>query len=70
MQDAACDKKAEIIPKKRQRHHSYDESVDEPAPVIEKESVEVEAESQPEENESVETSKPEDETDSSAFEEE
>jgi hypothetical protein len=70
MQNAACDVKAKIIPKRRQRHHSYDESVDEPAPVIEKESVEIEAEIPAEENESVETSKQEDETASPAFEEE
>ena len=65
-----ADKRAEIIPKKRQRHHSYDESVDESARVIEKESVEVEAEIPAEENESVETSEQDDETVSPAFEEE
>ena len=69
MQNAA-DEKAKIIPKRRQRHHSYDESVDEPARVIDKESVEVEAEIPAEENESVETSQQEDETASPAFEEE
>ncbi len=70
MQNASCDEQAKVIPKRRQRHHSYDESVDEPAAVIEKEPVEVEAEIPAEENESVETSKPEDETASPAFEEE
>lgn len=70
MQNAGCDKKTGFIPKRRQRHHSYDESVDEPAPVIEKESVEVEAEIPAGENESVETSRQDDENTSPAFEEE
>ena len=70
MLNASCDNNGKVIPKKRQRHHSYDETVDEPTAVIEKESVEVEAEVPAEENESVEASNAEDETDSPAFEEE
>ena len=52
--------KAEIIPKKRQKHYSYDESVDEPGKLIEEEAVDVEAEVPAEENEPVERSEPED----------
>jgi len=43
------------IPKGRRRHYSYDESVDEPAKLIEEESVEIEEEVPAEENESIET---------------
>jgi hypothetical protein len=42
------------VPKRRQRHHSYDESVDEPAKLIEDEAVEIEEELPAEENEPVE----------------
>jgi hypothetical protein len=35
---------ARFVPKKRQRHHSYDESVDEPAKLLEQEAVEIEEE--------------------------
>jgi hypothetical protein len=35
---------AEVVPKKRQRHHSYDESVDESAKLLEQEAVEIERE--------------------------
>lgn len=42
------------IPKKRQRHHSYDESVDEPAKLIESDAVDIEEAVPLEENESVE----------------
>jgi hypothetical protein len=43
------------VPKGRQRHYSYDESVDKPAKLIEEESVEIEEEVPAEENESIET---------------
>ena len=43
-----------IIPKRRQQHHSYDESVEESAKLIEDEPVEVERELPAEENEPVE----------------
>jgi hypothetical protein len=52
--------KVGVIPTKRQRHHSYDESVDEPAQLIESEAVDVEAEIPLERNQSVETSNRED----------
>ena len=45
--------------KRRRRRNSYDEGVDEPAKLIEIESVKVEAEVPAEENEPVETIKPE-----------
>jgi hypothetical protein len=70
MQPTARSKKSEIIPNKRQRHHSYDESVDEPAKLIEDEPAEVEAEVPAEENEPVERSEPEDKPAPPAFEEE
>jgi hypothetical protein len=69
MQSAARDKIANSIPKRRQRHYSYDESVDEPAKLIENEPVEVEAEVPAEENEPVERIEREDEPASPAFEE-
>jgi hypothetical protein len=46
--------KAATVPKKRQRHHSYDESVDEPAKLIENEAVDIEEAVPLEENEPVE----------------
>jgi hypothetical protein len=70
MQPAARSKKSEIIPNKRQRHHSYDESVDEPAKLIEDESAEVEAEVPAEENEPVEEIDREDKPVPPVFEEE
>lgn len=51
---AASGRKAKAIPRKRQKHYSYDESVDEPAKLIEDESVDVEREVPAEENEPVE----------------
>jgi hypothetical protein len=47
------------IPRPRQKHHSYDESVDEPAGLIEDEPVEIEGETPAEENEPVEQINPE-----------
>ncbi|MGO9008019.1 MAG: hypothetical protein ACLQIQ_19075 [Beijerinckiaceae bacterium] len=69
MQSAARDKIANAIPRKRQRHYSYDESVDEPAKLIENEPIEIEAEVPAEENEPVERIEREDEPASPAFEE-
>ena len=51
------------LSKRRRRRPSYDESVDEPAKLIEMESVEIE-----EENEPVETIEPKDEPETPAFE--
>jgi hypothetical protein len=56
-------------PKRRERHHSYDESVDEPAKLIEDEPVEIEEESPAKENESVERVEENNESDPPAFEE-
>jgi len=44
----------EFVPRRRQRHYSYNESLDEPAKLIADEPVEVEEEAPAEENESVE----------------
>ncbi|HTV32071.1 MAG TPA: hypothetical protein VME69_03080, partial [Methylocella sp.] len=61
---------AKAVPKKRQSHHSYDESVDEPARLIENEPADVEAEVPAEENEPVEQSEQENKPSSAVFEEE
>jgi hypothetical protein len=66
----ATGKKARTIPLKRQKHHSYDESVDEPAKLIEGEPVEVEAEVPAEENEPVERNEQDEQPGPPAFEEE
>jgi hypothetical protein len=58
----------EIIPTRRQRHHSYDENVDEPKRLIENEPVEVEAEIPAERDQSVERSDPENNPTPPAFE--
>jgi hypothetical protein len=53
-----------IGPKQREKHHSYNETVDEPAKLIDTETVEIEKEAPAEDNEPVErieeknTSKP------------
>jgi hypothetical protein len=57
------------IPTRRQRHYSYDESVDQPAQLIESEAVEVEAEIPVERDQSVERSNQEDDRAPPAFEE-
>jgi hypothetical protein len=56
-------------PQKRPRHHSYDESVDEPAKLLEQESVEIEEETPSEDSEPMERPEPT-ENDSPAFDEE
>lgn len=56
MHPAARGSNARIIPKRRERHHSYDESVDEPPKLLEDEAVTVETEAPAEENESIESS--------------
>ena len=58
-----------IVPKRRQRHYSYDESVNEPAKLIEDEVVEIEAEVPAEENEPMERIEEDNKSDSPAFEE-
>lgn len=66
---AIRDGKAPAIPKKRAKHYSYDEGVNESPALIEDEAVEVEADIPSEENESVETIGEEDEPILVAFEE-
>jgi hypothetical protein len=61
--------KAKDGPKKRDRHHSYDESLDEPPKLIEDEPVEIEGAVPAEENPSVENGDEKKEPDSAAFEE-
>jgi len=68
MQSASSDKFATGNPKKRRRRYSYDESVDEPAKLIEIESVEVEAEVPAEENEPVKGIEPDNNHETPAFE--
>jgi hypothetical protein len=46
---AAC-----AVPKKRPKHHSYDESVDEPAKLLEQEAVEIEKETPSEDTPAIE----------------
>lgn len=61
---------ARMVPKKRQRHHSFDEGVDESPQLIEQEAVEIETEKVSEENEPVERNDDADKTIPPAFEEE
>ena len=58
-----------IGPKQRQKHHSYDERVDEPARLIDDETVDVEREAPAEDNEPVETIERENTSKASVFEE-
>jgi len=69
MHPAECCKKAQVVPKRRQRHYSYDESVDEPARLIADEPVEIEAEIPAEENQPEERSEQEDKSAPPVFEE-
>jgi hypothetical protein len=58
-----------LIPKRRRKHYSYDESIDEPAKVIADEPVEIERETPAEENEPVERGDASETPDSPAFDE-
>ena len=60
MKTANAGSRTLIVPKKRQRHHSYDESVDEPGKLLEQEAVETEKETPAEDTEAVEKLEPED----------
>jgi hypothetical protein len=60
MQSGKAGSKAETPPKKRPRHYSYDESVDEPAQLLEQEPVEIEQETPSEDTEPIEGIEPED----------
>jgi len=68
MQTTARISSAKSVPERRQRHHSYDESVNEPARLIENEPVEIEAEIPVEENEPLEGTQPEEKPAFPAFE--
>ena len=57
-----------VVPKKRARHHSYDESVDEPARLLEQEPVEIEKETPAKEAEAIERTE-QDDREAPAFEE-
>jgi hypothetical protein len=57
------------VPKRRERHYSYNESMDEPAKLVEDEPVEIEEEVPAEENESIESIEKNDESDTPVFEE-
>lgn len=58
-----------IVPKRRQRHYSYDESLDEPAKLIADESTAVESEIPAEESEPIERIEETNPAESPAFEE-
>jgi hypothetical protein len=58
-----------VAPKRRQSHHSYDESLDEPAKLIADEPVEIEEEIPAEENQPVERIEEDNKSDPPAFEE-
>jgi hypothetical protein len=55
---------------KRKKHYSHDESVDEPAGLIEDEACDIEQEAPAEENEPQQSIDKDDEADNAAFEEE
>lgn len=65
----ADDREARAIPKRRERHHSYDEGLNEPGRLIEDEPVEVEEEGPAEENEPVERNDLDEKSEPPAFEE-
>jgi hypothetical protein len=60
MAKASGGKAARVVPKKRARHHSYDESVDEPAKLLEQEAVEIEKEIPSEDTPAIERLEPDD----------
>jgi hypothetical protein len=69
MKAATTLERCATIPKRRRKHYSYDESVDEPATLIEEEPVEVEHEIPAEENEPLQTIENDSDRDAPAFEE-
>jgi len=70
MQPVFGGSRARVIPKRRQRHHSYDESVDEPPKLIAAEAADIEAEIPADENEPVERIERDEAPAPPAFEEE
>ncbi len=69
MKTATRRRSASNIPKRRQKHYAYDESVNEPATLIEDEPVDIEEAAPAEENEPVESIEKDTVPDPSAFEE-
>jgi hypothetical protein len=63
----SVDRRSRVVPRKRPKHHSYDESVDEPAKLLKQEAVEIEQEIPVEDTESIERTEQEENT--AAFEE-
>ena len=58
-----------IVPRRRQKHYSYDESLDEPGKLIADEPGDVEAETPTEDRESIERVEPDEPAEPPAFEE-
>lgn len=54
MQKAAESNSEEVVPKPRKKHVSHNENIDEPAKLIDEDSVEIERESPSEDNDPVE----------------
>jgi len=69
MKTISAGAKLTVAPKRRQRHYSYDESLDESAKLIADEPAEVERETPAEENEAIERSEEGESAGPSAFEE-
>ncbi len=70
MDPAARGSNSGKIPKRRQRHHSYDESVDEAPKLLDNEPVAVESETPAEDNQPIEREEQDDASVPPAFEEE
>ncbi len=70
MDPAARSAKSARVPKRRQRHHSYDESVDESPRLLENEPVAVETETPAEDNQPIERAEQDETSIPPAFEEE
>jgi hypothetical protein len=69
MQITAENHSSTIGPKQREKHHSHNENVDEPAKLIDEEAVEIERELPLEDNEPVESIEDDDTSKPPAFEE-
>jgi hypothetical protein len=69
MQIMTNNRRRTIGPKQREKHHSYNETVDEPAKLIDTETVEIEKEAPAEDNEPVERIEEENTSKPPAFEE-
>jgi len=69
MEPISAAMKHAVVPKRRQRHYSYDESLNEPGKLIADEPTEVEDEAPAEENEPVEGTEANNSVGSPAFEE-